>query len=83
MTLKSPIVVSSCPMALHPEKVRELSIAGMGAVVLPSLFEEQIVHQRNLRGELVSDSHCQLEWMYDNRRRDSLTVWRPLHFVGC
>ncbi len=63
MTLKSPIVVGSCPMTLNPEKVRELSIAGVGAVVLPSLFEEQIVHQRNLRGEVVSDRESQVEWL--------------------
>lgn len=31
--------------------VRELSIAGAGAVVLPSLFEEQIVHQMLERGK--------------------------------
>jgi len=44
LQLSSPIVVGSCPINLQPEAVRELAIAGAGAVVLPSLFEEQIVH---------------------------------------
>lgn len=44
LQLSSPIVVGACPMSLNREAVRELAIAGAGAVVLPSLFEEQIVH---------------------------------------
>jgi dihydroorotate dehydrogenase (fumarate) len=44
LQLSSPIVVGACPISLRPESVRELAIAGAGAVVLPSLFEEQIVH---------------------------------------
>lgn len=44
LQLSSPIVVGACPLSLQPEAVRELAIAGAGAVVLPSLFEEQVVH---------------------------------------
>ncbi len=40
--LRSPIVVGSCPLTLRPETVRELAIAGAGAVVLPSLMQEQL-----------------------------------------
>jgi dihydroorotate dehydrogenase (fumarate) len=63
LSLRSPIVVGSCPMTLNPESVRELSIAGVGAVVLPSLFEEQIVHYRNQRGEQVSPQEARVEWL--------------------
>jgi dihydroorotate dehydrogenase (fumarate) len=42
LRLNSPIVIGSSPMTLNPETVRELAIAGAGAIVLPSLFEEQI-----------------------------------------
>lgn len=48
-------------MTLLPERVRELSTAGAGAIVLPSLFEEQIVYQRNQRGEQVSERESQVE----------------------
>ena len=41
--LSSPIVIGACALTQQPEYVRELAIAGAGAVVLPSLFEEQIV----------------------------------------
>ena len=44
LQLSSPIVVGACPLSLNRETVRQLAIAGAGAVVLPSLFEEQIVH---------------------------------------
>lgn len=63
MKLQSPIVVGSCPMVLNPEMVRQLSIAGAGAIVLPSLFEEQIVHQRKECGEDVSEEEAMIEWM--------------------
>jgi dihydroorotate dehydrogenase (fumarate) len=50
-------------MTLNPESVREFSIAGAGAIVLPSLFEEQIVHHRHQRGEQVSHRESQVEWL--------------------
>jgi len=43
MTLKNPIVVSSCSLSHSAEGVKRLADAGAGAVVLKSLFEEQIL----------------------------------------
>lgn len=45
LRLRSPLIVGACPMTRCRETVREFAIAGAGAVVLPSMFEEQIVHQ--------------------------------------
>jgi dihydroorotate dehydrogenase (fumarate) len=42
LTLKSPLVVSSNPLCESVDKIRELEDHGVGAVVLPSLFEEQL-----------------------------------------
>lgn len=42
LDLSSPIVVSSCSLTSDPAKVREMQNAGVGAVVIKSLFEEQI-----------------------------------------
>lgn len=42
MDLDSPIVVGACPLTIKPEFVRQLSTCGAGAVVMPSLFQEQI-----------------------------------------
>ena len=40
--LKSPIVASASPLCESLENIRHLEDTGVGAVVLPSLFEEQL-----------------------------------------
>ncbi len=42
LTLKNPIVVASSGLTNSVEKIKDLEIAGAGAVVLKSIFEEQI-----------------------------------------
>lgn len=42
LPLKSPLVVSSCPLTYELDNLRRMETAGAGAVVLYSLFEEQI-----------------------------------------
>ncbi len=51
LPLKNPIIVSSSGLTNSPEKVREFEQQGAGAVVLKSLFEEQINHEA---GNIVS-----------------------------
>jgi dihydroorotate dehydrogenase (fumarate) len=46
LTLRSPLVASASPMTGDLAQLRALDAAGTGAVVLPSLFEEQIVHEQ-------------------------------------
>ena len=43
LKLRSPIVASSSPLSKDPDNLRKLEAAGAGAVVLHSLFEEQIM----------------------------------------
>jgi dihydroorotate dehydrogenase (fumarate) len=45
LELRSPLVASPSPLTRELESVRQLVDAGAGAVVLPSLFEEEIVHE--------------------------------------
>ena len=45
LTLQSPIIVSSSGLTMHPERNKEFEKAGAGAIVLKSLFEEQIEMQ--------------------------------------
>lgn len=45
LQLNSPVVVGACGLTTEPAKVRELSLAGAGAIVLPPLFEEQIARE--------------------------------------
>jgi len=42
LTLKNPLVVSASPLCEHLENIRRMEDAGASAVVLHSLFEEQI-----------------------------------------
>ena len=45
LDLRSPIVASSSPLTGDPAAARRLEDAGVGAVVLPSLFEEEILNE--------------------------------------
>jgi dihydroorotate dehydrogenase (fumarate) len=47
LKLKSPIVVSSSPLTDSTENIQRLEAAGASAVVLPSIFEEQITLESN------------------------------------
>lgn len=44
LDLVSPIVASASPITDDPEVTERLEAAGAGAIVMPSLFEEEIVH---------------------------------------
>jgi len=43
LEIRSPIVASAAPYNAQPEMARRLERAGVGAIVLPSLFEEEIL----------------------------------------
>jgi len=45
LELRSPLVASASPLNRDPDTVARLEEAGAGAVVLPSLFEEEIIHE--------------------------------------
>lgn len=44
MRLKNPLVASAGPLTGQLDSLRQLEETGIAAVVLPSLFEEQIEH---------------------------------------
>ena len=46
MRLRSPLVPSASPLSADIDNVRRMEDAGAGAVVLPSLFEEQLVRDQ-------------------------------------
>ncbi len=45
LELKNPIVVSSCELTNSVEHIQQMEKAGAGAVVLKSIFEEQIIFE--------------------------------------
>ena len=53
LKLKNPVIVSSSGLTNSVEKIKQIEKAGAGAVVLKSLFEEQINHEA---GKMISQS---------------------------
>ena len=51
--LKNPVIVSSSGLVDSVEKVKKVEAAGAGAVILKSLFEEQINHEA---GRMIGDN---------------------------
>lgn len=45
LRLRSPLVASASPLTGDARAVRRLEMAGIGAIVLPSLFEEEILNE--------------------------------------
>ena len=46
LELTSPVIIGACPLNIEPETVRQLVEAGAGAVVLPSMFQEQLEYRQ-------------------------------------
>jgi dihydroorotate dehydrogenase (fumarate) len=60
LRLRSPLVASAGPLTARLDSLRALEQAGVGAVVLPSLFEEQVENediQSARLGDLGTDSN--------------------------
>ncbi|MCC0040732.1 MAG: dihydroorotate dehydrogenase-like protein [Rhodobiaceae bacterium] len=53
LTLKSPLVASASPLNRQLENLRILQDCGAGAVVLPSVFEEQINREQEILDALI------------------------------
>ena len=56
LRLNSPIVVSSCPLSQKIDNILQMEDAGAGAVVLFSLFEEQIKQETDYYYQMMDSS---------------------------
>ena len=54
LELKSPIIVGSCGLTADVDKMADMERAGAGAVVLKSVFEEQIIHDIKRNTHMVA-----------------------------
>jgi dihydroorotate dehydrogenase (fumarate) len=54
LDLRNPLVASAGPLTSTADGVRKLADAGVAAVVLPSLFEEELRHQADQDSRLAS-----------------------------
>ena len=53
LELPSPLVASASPLNAHLDNLKKLEEFGAGAVVLPSVFEEQIVREQEILDALI------------------------------
>ena len=67
LALKNPVVASASPLNSKLDNIRRLEDAGAGAVVLPSLFEEQI--------EAEAEAHDDLMGAYANSSPEAQTYF--------
>jgi len=52
LELKNPLVAAASPLSQKADGIKRLEDAGLAAVVMPSLFEEQIVHEDTAMSDL-------------------------------
>ena len=67
LELKNPIIVGSCGLTGKLDSIKELAEAGASAVVLKSLFEEQIMMEVNKNMDGYNPVHGHTE-MYDYQK---------------
>ena len=59
LKLKSPLVVAACPISRDPEAAAVAAASGAGAIVMHSLFEEQLIEEQMAVHRFI-DSHADM-----------------------
>ncbi|MDW7671372.1 MAG: dihydroorotate dehydrogenase-like protein [Bacillota bacterium] len=72
--LKNPLVAGACSFTARPEKVKELETAGAAAVIVKSLFEEELQLEQYKLDESLEK--------YDNIYAEMLTHHPSTEFAG-
>lgn len=80
LKLKNPVIVGSSGLTNSVEKIKKLRDAGAGAVVLKSLFEEQILHEVNrvLQSSEGTDYPEAMDYIKEYSRDNSVTAYLKL-----
>ncbi|HEY3369733.1 MAG TPA: dihydroorotate dehydrogenase-like protein [Prolixibacteraceae bacterium] len=63
LDLKSPVIAASSSMTGNKEQIIKLAEAGAGAIVLKSIFEEEIYHQLKEELSLRTEMHSDPEYL--------------------
>jgi dihydroorotate dehydrogenase (fumarate) len=84
LELRSPLVASASPLTGELAALRRLQAAGVGAVVLPSLFEEQIVHDAVQLDRMLAlgEGHAEAEGYFPQLRDYNTGPERYLRLVA-
>jgi dihydroorotate dehydrogenase (fumarate) len=72
--LKNPLVAGACSFTARPEKVKEMEAAGAAAVIVKSLFEEELQLEQYKLNESLEK--------YDNIYAEMLTHHPNVEFAG-
>ncbi|MBR1851171.1 MAG: dihydroorotate dehydrogenase-like protein [Bacteroidales bacterium] len=81
LQLNSPIIAGSCGLTADVDKLEKLEQAGAGAVILKSIFEEQIMHdiRRNTQAVVDTDNYgISYEYIAQHVADDSLAKYFKL-----
>ena len=83
LQLKNPMVIASSPLGENLEKIQSLEQQGAAAVVLPSLFEEQVM-QTELSHSLLyeEDGYSKYLDYYLDVIMDKLTPEKYMNFIS-
>ena len=83
LDLKSPVIAASSSMTGHAEQVIKLAEAGAGAIVLKSIFEEEIFHELQEELSLRSAFNSDPEYLdYFDYVIKEETIRKYLHLIS-
>ena len=85
LDLRNPLVASSSPLTATIDSLKRLQDAGAAAVVLPSLFEEQIEHEEMATHELMmhgAELSPEASGFFPEVQRGSSSIDRYLKLIG-
>jgi dihydroorotate dehydrogenase (fumarate) len=83
LTLRSPLVASASPLCRDLDNIRRLEDAGAGAIVLPSLFQEQIEAEAEtlrLRVDAFAESSAEARGYFPAATSGPYSIW-PDHYL--
>jgi len=85
LLLKNPLIIGSSGLTSTVEKIKELEANGAGAIVLKSIFEEEILHETRSHldsaknDEMIYPDHSEtLDYIDIHIKEDSLNSYLSL-----
>ncbi len=72
--LKNPLIVGACSLTSNMDAIRKIEEKGAGALVIKSLFEEQVAYQRYAHDEDLE--------LYDNWHAEMTTIFPKAEHAG-
>ena len=80
LKLKNPVIVASSGLTNSVEKIKKLRDAGAGAVILKSLFEEQIIHEVDsfIQSSAGTDYPEAFDYIKEYSRENSVAAYLKL-----